>query len=80
MGARRLSVLPDRKRVGMNAEHASRTTKFVVDGAKVYLFDAKLSKKRGAHDAGLDSDVENAFSNDFATDDFVGMKFLAIRI
>lgn len=41
----------------MYTENTACTTEFVVDGAEVDLFNAKLSEHGGAHDTGLDSDV-----------------------
>jgi hypothetical protein len=59
-----LAVRADGYRIGMDAEDAASAAEFVIHGTKIDLLDAKLSKKRRAHDAGLDCDVEDTLSND----------------
>lgn len=80
VGARGLSVLGDRRRVGVDAEDAASAAKFVVDGAEVDLPDAHLAEEGSAHDARLDGDVQGALADDLGVDDLVGMLLHAIRV
>ena len=64
----------------MDAEDATCATELVVDGAKVYLFDAELAKQRRAHDAGLHGNVQNALADDLGVDTLETDEALAVRI
>jgi hypothetical protein len=78
--ARTLCQLLRPDRVEVDAEDASGATKFVVDGAKVDLADAQLAEQTGAHDAGLDGNVENGLGDDRARHAGVGVDLLAIGV
>lgn len=80
VGTRRLSVLGDRLRVGVNAEDASSAAKLVVDGAEVDLLDAHLAQEGSTHDARLDGDVQGALADDLGVDNLVGVLLHAIRV
>lgn len=62
----------------MDAEDAAGAAELVVDGAEVDLPDAKLAQQGGAHDAGLDGDVEDALGHDAAVDDGGRVQLLAV--
>lgn len=75
-----VGVLAGVCRVLVDAEYTTSSAKLVVDSAKVDLLDAKLSKKTGAHDTGLDCNVKSALPDDSAVDPRIEMKLLAVRV
>lgn len=67
-------------RVLVDAEDAAGTTKFIVNSPEVYLLDAQLSEERGAHDARLNRDVEDALADDGLIDARRRVELLSERI
>lgn len=64
----------------MDAEDTASPAEFVIYGTKIDFLDTKLSKERSTHNAGFDSDVEDAFSDDGTINSRVRMPLLAIWI
>jgi hypothetical protein len=69
-----------RKTVGVDVEDSTAAAEFVIDGAEIHLFDAKLAKKGRTHDARLNGDIENALLHDIGGDTLETGYLLAIRI
>lgn len=64
----------------MDAKNTTGAAKFVVDGAKVDLLDAELSKKTGAHDARFDRNVKNTLSQNGAFNSWGTVEFLSVGV
>lgn len=76
----RLAVLPNGQRVGVHTENTAGTTKLVIDGAKVDLFNPELAKKGRAHDAGLHGNVEDTLRHNGPVDAVDGENLLPVRV
>lgn len=64
----------------MNTEDTTCAPKLVIDGTKVDFLDTELSEHRGAHDAGLDGDVQDALFDNLAVNTRSRVQFLAVGV